>query len=332
MVSRLHGLYPGRMTTIEQTKATGRVPTPITSTQPGAGFGMRLELVWGRLRRAWLRRIRPGHVRSMLARRQGQCDQCPHDVIDPRDLKYFRNVCGYWFRDEDDPFRWRGRLGLARDGLAELLLFTGAFILLTVPLVLLALWVHVLFWLPAAITAGLALFIVSFFRDPERAIPSDPWAVLSPADGTITHVDEVAEEDFPGGRAFRVSIFLSVFNVHVNRVPRSGRVVGIRYFAGCFKDARTTTCGEVNEQLWLDIGEGPPGRLVRVKQIAGAVARRIVCRLRPGEVVSAGDRYGMIKFGSRTDVCLPVAVVEEVLVKVGDRVKGGATILARVKV
>src|SRR5438093_4391426 len=93
----------------------------INSIQPGGGFCMELELAWGRLRRAWLRRFRPGYVRRMAELRQGQCPNCPHDITDPRDLKYWRNVCGYWFRPEDDPFRWRDRLGLARMGLAELI-------------------------------------------------------------------------------------------------------------------------------------------------------------------------------------------------------------------
>src|SRR5438067_9451655 len=301
----------------------------MSRTRPG--LCMRLELAWGRLRRAWLRRFRPGYVRRMLARRQGHCEGCAHDVIDPRDLKFYRNVCGYWFRDEDDRFRWRGRLRLARAGLAEVLFFSALLVPLIALLGVLAVLLHPLLWAPAAVVFLLWAFVVSFFRDPERAIPADPRALVSPADGTVTDVGEVDEEDFPGGRAFRVGIFLSIFNVHVNRVPRAGRVLGVRYFPGRFCDARGADCGVVNEQLWIDVGEGPPGRLVRVKQVAGAVARRIVCWLRPGEVVRAGDRLGMIKFGSRTEVYLPADAVAEVLVKPGDQVKGGSTALLRVK-
>jgi len=306
-------------------------PAPITSAQPGGGLCMSLELAWGRCRRAWLRRFRPGYVRAMAAKRQGDCPDCPHDIIDPRDLKFFRNVCGYWFRAEDDHFRWRGRLRLARAGLAELLFFSTLFALPLALCVGLALAWHPLWWGPVALLAAAWLFVVSFFRDPERVIPDDPLAVLSPADGTITHVGEVDEEDFTGGRAFRIGIFLSVFNVHVNRIPRAGRVLGVRYFPGRFLDARDAGCGKVNEQLWIDLGEGPPGRLLRVKQIAGAIARRIVCWLKPGEGVRAGERLGMIKFGSRTELYLPADVVKEVLVKVGDTVKGGSTILLRVQ-
>jgi phosphatidylserine decarboxylase len=144
----------------------------------------------------------------------------------------------------------------------------------------------------------------------------------------VTGVGEVEEADFPGGRAFRVSIFLSPLNVHVNRAPRSGRVVGLRYFPGKFLPATRPDCDRVNEQFWLDLEE-PSGRRLRVKQVSGAVARRIVCWLRPGEEVRAGERYGMIKLGSRTDVLLPVGEAIEVLVKVGDRVAGGQTVLLR---
>src|SRR5262249_24492471 len=147
------------------------------------------------------------------------------------------------------------------------------------------------------------LFIVSFFRDPERGIPSDPDAVVSPADGVVTHMDEVDEPGFDG-KAFRVSIFLSVFNVHVNRVPRSGTVAHIAYYPGGSLAAGDANSPQRNEQLWLDLHDERWGRPVRVKQIAGAIARRIVCWLKQGETVRAGERFGMIKFGSRTEVLL----------------------------
>jgi phosphatidylserine decarboxylase len=303
---------------------------PITSIQPGGGLCLSLELAWGRLRRFWLRRFRIDYVRRMVEKRQGHCENCPHDIIDPRDLKPFRNVCGYSFRDADDAFRWRGRIPLARAGLAEVVLFSTLLLAAAVLFGFLTI-LHWAFWFPLALTLTFWLFVVSFFRDPPRAVPTDADALISPADGTVTHVDEVEEEDFPGGRAFRVSIFLSVFNVHVNRVPCSGRVAGIRYFGGCFLDARHKECAVRNEQLWVDLEETGASRLIRVKQIAGAIARRIVCWLKPGEEVRAGDRYGMIKFGSRTEVLLPVDNVREVQVKVGDKVKGGRTILLRVR-
>jgi phosphatidylserine decarboxylase len=292
---------------------------------------MSLELAWGRLRRAWLRHCRPGYVRRMAALRQGQCPDCCHDVIDPRDLKYHRNVCGHWFRPEDDRFGWRGRLCLARYGLAEVVCFSLLFAAAMAACLVLALWVHPLFYVPLAIVATLWLFVLSFFRDPERVIPAEADAVLSPADGTVAFVGEVDEPDFPTGRALQVSIFLSVFNVHVNRLPRTARVARIGYYPGCFLDARRPECGVRNEQLWIDLVDGGTGVLLRVKQVAGAIARRIVCWLRLGEDVRAGERLGMIKFGSRTDLLVPAAAVRDVLVHTGDKVRGGSTVLLRLK-
>ncbi len=305
--------------------------TPITSIQPGGGFCFALERAWGRCRRGWLRRFRPGYVRRMAQLRQGHCPNCPHDIIDSRDLKLYRNVCGYWFRPDDDPFAWRGRLPLARAGLAELLCFSTLFFLLSAAVVLLGVLVNPLLLLLLLLTLTTEMFVLSFFRDPKRTIPSDPDVLVSPADGTVTHVGVSSDPDFPGGRAFTVSIFLSVFNVHVNRLPRSGRVTALRYYPGEFLDARSSDCSVRNEQFWIDLTDARTGGLVRVKQIAGAIARRIVCWLRLDEEVRAGERLGMIKFGSRTEVSVPVELVEESLVKVGDCVHGGSTVLLRLK-
>jgi phosphatidylserine decarboxylase len=286
-----------------------------------------LELAWGRWRRAWLRRFRPGYVQRMAAKRQGHCPNCTHDIIDPRDLKFCRNVCGYWFRDEDDGFAWRGRLGLARAGLVEVICFSLLFGTLAVLLGIGGVFLHWGFWIALAVTLVVWFEVVFFFRDPHRTIPSDPDLLVSPADGTVTHIHEVDDVDFQGGKALRISIFLSVFSVHINRVPRTGRVTSVRYFAGCFRDARRDDSVTCNEQLWVDFEEDQSRRLVRVKQISGAIARRIVCWLKPGEMVKAGDRFGMIKFGSRTDVLIPAADPVALKVKVGDKVKGGATVL-----
>jgi phosphatidylserine decarboxylase len=302
-----------------------------TSVQPGGGWCMNLELVWGHCRRWLLRHIRPGYVRRMTEKRQGQCPNCPHDIIDPRDLKYWQNVCGFWFRPEDDSFTWRNHLGFARPGLAELFIFSAIFLGMGL-LFAAATWIHGVFWIPAAAAGLVWLEILYFFRDPERQIPSDTSAVLSPADGTITDIGEVDAPGFPGDRAFRIGIFLSIFNVHVNRIPRSGRVIDVRYFPGAFLDARHPECPARNEQLWLDLEDAQTGRLIRIKQISGAVARRIVCWLKPDEKVQAGDRYGMIKFGSRTEVLIPMSDSPEVLVKVGDKVHGGASKLFRYQI
>jgi phosphatidylserine decarboxylase len=171
--------------------------------------------------------------------------------------------------------------------------------------------------------------IVYFFRDPERMIPADGDALVSPADGTVTNVEEVDEPEF--GRALRISIFLSIFNVHVNRSPREALVTCVRYFPGAFLDARNPESAVRNEQLWLDLVEPVSNRPIRVKQISGAIARRIVCWLKAGDLIKKGDRFGMIKLGSRTDVLIPAGDAREVCVKVGDKVAGGSTILLRLR-
>lgn len=290
---------------------------------------MDLELAWGRLRRAYLRLFRRGFVERMAAQRLGECPNCPHNIVDPRDLKFYRNVCGHYFRPEDDPFHYRESLGFARAGLAELVLFSVLCLAIAVASLVAVNFVHRIFWVSFAVSLAGWAFVLWFFRDPERLIPTDRQALLSPADGTVTHLEEVAEPDFPGGRALRISIFLSILSVHVNRLPRRGRVLNLRYFPGKFADARTRNCQVDNEQFWTDIEDAATGKMLRVKQIAGVAARRIVCSLRPEEDVRAGDRFGMIKFGSRTDLLLPADVDKQVLVKVGDPVKGGSTVLLR---
>jgi phosphatidylserine decarboxylase len=173
------------------------------------------------------------------------------------------------------------------------------------------------------------LELIFFFRNPRRVIPTDSAVLVSPADGTITHIGEVAEPDFPNGRAYRISIFLSVFTVHVNRTPRRARVTRLRYFPGQYLNAMNPESAIANEQLWIDLEDAATGQLIRVKQIAGLIARRIVCWLKPGDEVQAGELFGMIKFGSRTDVLLPVDWPIEQVVRVGDKVRGGATVLLR---
>ena len=318
------------MATIESPPAPA-LEAPITSIQPGGGHIVALERGWGILRRSLLRRFFPGYVRRLAELRQGDCPGCSHDVIDSRDLKLYRNVCGYWFRSEDDRFAWRGRLPLARPGLAELICASLVLLPLAALGVGLAWWLHPAWLAMSAAFLGVWLFIVAFFRDPQRTVPTDLDALVSPADGVVTHVEEVEAADFPGGRALRVSIFLSVFNVHVNRVPRTAHVTRVRYLPGRFLDARAQDCHSHNEQLWVDFLDERLGCPLRVKQIAGAVARRIVCWLKPGEEVRAGERFGMIKFGSRTEVFVPPAVVAEVLVRVGDVVQGGSRVLLRMR-
>ena len=300
-------------------------PSPLACIQPGGGLFFAIEAGWDRLRRRWLRLARPGYVRRMLALRQGDCPGCPHDIIDPRDLKLWRNACGFWFRPEDDRFRWRDRLPLARAGLTEVVVVSLVALALLAPLVA----TRDLRWLAlAAVIAFLWFEMLWFFRDPEREIPDDPAALVSPADGLITHLEEVDSADFPGGRAFRISMWLSPLDVHLNRMPRAGRVVALRYLPGRFVNARREDAARINEQLWMDLVE-PGGRRVRVIQISGALARRLVCWARLGEELGAGERYGLIKYGSRCDILLPAAEPRELTVAIGDKVNAGRSILLR---
>ncbi len=303
-------------------------PQKPAGVQPGGGTCAAIEMAWAGFRRACLRTFCAGYVQSMRAKRQGTCPDCPHDIIDARDLKYTRNVCGYSFRPEDDPYAWRGRLGFARHGFAELFLFSLAYFLLGGACVLGAIvWQFWVCWIPfVALTLG-ELEILWFFRDPDRSIPADADVLVSPADGTITNIEEVDEPEF--GKALRISIFLSVFNVHVNRSPGDAEVTNVRYFPGAYLDARNPDSAVRNEQLWIDLIEPATKRPIRVKQISGAIARRIVCWLKPGDRIAKGERLGMIKLGSRTDILILTGHAREICVKVGDTVLGGTTVLLR---
>ena len=166
-----------------------------------------------------------------------------------------------------------------------------------------------------------AVFFLWFFRDPERAIPQQPGALVSPADGKVTDVSVVHTET---GKQVRISIFLSVFDVHVNRSPIEGVIRDVRYQRGKFLDARTPGCADQNEQNIVTLEGG--GQRIVFKQIAGLLARRIVFSPKLGDRLERGQRVGLIKFGSRTDVWFDAEA--RVNVKVGDRVEGGASILA----
>lgn len=172
----------------------------------------------------------------------------------------------------------------------------------------------------AAIPILLAIFFLWFFRDPDRDIPSEPGAVVSPADGMVTDVSNFGSE-----AKTRISIFLNVFNVHVNRSPIEGIITGVTYQKGKFGNAMAGHSSEHNEQNIVTVdGEG---HSVTFKQIAGLLARRIVFNKKLGDTVSRGERIGLIKFGSRVDVVLNRGV--NPTVKVGDKVSGGSSIIAR---
>ncbi|KKW36085.1 MAG: Phosphatidylserine decarboxylase proenzyme [Candidatus Uhrbacteria bacterium GW2011_GWC2_53_7] len=174
-------------------------------------------------------------------------------------------------------------------------------------------------------SAGLVLlFATNFFRDPDRVIPSGDGIVVSPADGKVIVVKEVDQPEYIGGPSVQISIFMSPLNVHVNRVPITGTVKHLRYVAGEYFAAFADKASEKNEQMIVGM-ENARGKVL-FKQIAGFVARRIVCELRQDQEVGAGERFGMIKFGSRVDVFVRPSA--DVSVKIGDVVTAGETILA----
>jgi len=301
------------------------LPANIRSVQPGGGFCYSIELAWGRWRRWYLKRFRPRYVRRMAELRRGDPAGAPHEILDPRDLKYSANQCTAHWAAEDDPFRWRERLPFARWGLAELQIMGWP--LLTLAIALGAPgppWCYA-----AAVPLALLGLIMYFFRDPPRQIPDDPQAIVSPADGVVAEVTDVAHYDFLDGPAVRIGIFLSIFNVHINRTPRAARVVAMHYKPGEFLNALNPESAVRNEFMWIGLEdpERPAGRLA-VRQISGLLARRIVCALRPGQTVRRGDKFGMIKLGSRTELILPRDAIR-VETAVGQPVKAGSTILAR---
>lgn len=179
--------------------------------------------------------------------------------------------------------------------------------------------------LPALIFLAATLFVCLFFRDPERVTPTAPGAVVSPADGRVIKAEVVGETDYLEGARLRISIFMNVFNVHVNRIPFGGTVTRLQYHPGKFFSANLDKASKENEHnaVFLRTGDGEEICFV---QIAGLVARRIVCGLRPGDGVIRGARFGMICFGSRLDVYLPADA--QPAVAVGDRVRAGTSILA----
>jgi phosphatidylserine decarboxylase len=180
----------------------------------------------------------------------------------------------------------------------------------------------------AVILAVLTVFTTFFFRDPPRSFVPAPNILVAPADGKVVSVDSLENHPYTGGRAIKISIFLSILDVHVNRIPAEGTVEYVRYNPGKFLAAFKDKASEVNEQTEIGIVTAGGERIV-VKQIAGFIARRIVCRLTEGAKVSAGARFGMIRFGSRTDLIVPAA--SEIKVRLGDHVSGGRTIVGHLK-
>jgi phosphatidylserine decarboxylase len=271
----------------------------------------------------------------MADKRRGEATGAPHEILDPRDLKYCANQCTAHWLPKDDPFQWRDDLPVVRWGLAELQLVGWPLAVLTI-----ALGASDPPWRwAAAIPLVLLAWWISFFRNPRRRIPEATDVFVAPADGKIKDVVEMDHYDFFDGPAVRIGIFLSIFNVHINRSPRSARVLAMHYQPGEFLDARNPESAVRNEFMWIGFEDaecsltkgGPvlaPPLNFAVRQVSGLLARRIVCALRPGQAVSRGEKFGMIKLGSRTELILPRnrVIVEAA---VGDVVKAGVTVLAR---
>jgi phosphatidylserine decarboxylase len=172
--------------------------------------------------------------------------------------------------------------------------------------------------------------VVWFFRDPERNIPREPQTFVSPADGTVSDIEELDETEFLRERALRIGIFLSPLNVHVNRTPCAGTVLFVRHKTGDFLPAYNPSAPTRNESVCLGL-QTPEGLRLMVRQVTGVLARRIICDAQIGDQLASGQRYGMIKFGSRTELYIPASAEGTALVKVGDKVTGGETLLCRVK-
>lgn len=210
----------------------------------------------------------------------------------------------------------------AKDGMGIII---GSFIAFFLTLVVSYLLQHPLTYGISAILGIFSVFNLYFFRDPEREIPKNPLSVLSPADGTVTQILRIVEPDYFGREVQRISIFLSVFNVHVNRTPIAGKVDYFAYHTGKFLAAFKEDASLANEQTAIGMMD-QHGRKVLFKQIAGLIARRIICNLKEGQWIDAGERMGLIRYGSRVDVFLSDEA--KILVKEGNAVKGGQTVLA----
>jgi len=177
----------------------------------------------------------------------------------------------------------------------------------------------------AVLVLILTCFFLFFFRDPERSVTKDADAVISPADGRVMVAGVPTGEACPAGNWQQISIFLSPMDVHVNRMPIGGRVTKVEYHPGRFLPAYRADAGDLNE--YTEVTVDHHGQPIIVRQIVGVLARRIVCRVKEGDVVHAGDRFGVMKFGSRMDIFIPVSAA--IAVTVNDKVVGGVTVIAR---
>lgn len=224
------------------------------------------------------------------------------------------------------------RIPLTRYGLPEVAVYPAAVLVLMA-----AAGLFGPAWLPLwgvgvveAILASILGWALMFFRDPHREPPRDDSLLLAPADGTITDVEMVEEAEFIGGPALRVGIFLSIFNTHINRAPCDARIERITYRPGKYVNAMSPRAGKINESNNIEmVRTGHPQDRLLVRQISGAIARRIVCAVREGQRLAGGEQFGMIKFGSRTELYLSTSERIVRMVRIGDKVKAGVTPLVK---
>jgi len=209
---------------------------------------------------------------------------------------------------------------LSRHGLREMLLLT----LICAALGAAAAMLHWTAALPFVLAWGAG---IAFFRDPPRRVPDGAGLLVSPADGVVTEISDLPDDPRVGGAATRIGIFLSVLDVHVNRSPCAGRVVSVQYEAGEFLDARHPECGARNESNTILIEPADRSGRLAVRQVAGLIARRIICAIGPGDDLRRGQRIGLIKFGSRTELIVPRNWIATVRVNVGGKVRGGSSVL-----
>ena len=302
----------------------------------------------GQVRRQYLSRVRPGYVRRARELRRGECRFCgsccdltfhcwhlneesrcddyenrqltchdfPHDRLD---LRLTQVPCGHFF--DEMPEAPACRIPLTGYGVRELVVFGS---------VGLAGIVASAVWLPYAapvFAVGLG-FVLCFFRDPHRRIPAEAGAVVSPADGRVVEIGEVDDARFLKGSAVRIGIFMSPLDVHVNRSPVEGTVEESVHRPGRYLNAASAGASAENESHTLVLAASErDGVRVSVRQIAGVMARRIVCAAQVGDGLGRGERFGMVKFGSRAEVDVPVEAGFEVRVRLGQRVRAGETVL-----
>jgi len=222
------------------------------------------------------------------------------------------------------------RFPFARYGMRELTIFAGGLFAAAVAAAVAAALMEtiLLIWV-AAVLFALAVWVLLFFRDPHRRIPDGESLLVAPADGKVVDVSE-GPDAVMGCECVKVGIFLSIFNVHINRAPVDGKVSLLQYRKGRFLNAvRSVSAAENEANLMVLSLDDNPSEKIGVRQIAGTIARRIVCEAEVGDTVCRGEKYGMIKFGSRTELLIPVTLPCEILVGVGQKVKAGQTPVAR---